>query len=55
MRHGLRTMRMHGAQKVLEGVTTIAEVLRQTEEEAVISPEPEPEPSLPDAVAVAGR
>jgi general secretion pathway protein E len=34
VRHGMRTMRMHGAQKILSGETTVAEVLRQTEEEA---------------------
>ena len=34
IRSGMMTMRMHGAQKVLAGVTSIAEVLRQTEEEA---------------------
>ncbi len=36
---GMITLRQDGAQKVLSGVTTIAEILRQTEEEAVISPE----------------
>jgi type II secretory ATPase GspE/PulE/Tfp pilus assembly ATPase PilB-like protein len=34
IRSGMMTMRMHGAQKVLAGVTSVAEVLRQTEEEA---------------------
>jgi general secretion pathway protein E len=42
IRSGMTTMRIHGARKVLEGVTGIAEVLRQTEEEEVISPHPEP-------------
>jgi general secretion pathway protein E len=34
VRRGMRTMRMNGAQKVLEGETSVAEVLRQTEEQA---------------------
>ena len=34
IRQGMLTMRMHGAQKVLAGETSVAEVLRQTEEEA---------------------
>jgi general secretion pathway protein E len=33
-RGGMSTMRMHGAKKVLMGETTVAEVLRQTEEES---------------------
>jgi type II secretory ATPase GspE/PulE/Tfp pilus assembly ATPase PilB-like protein len=33
------TLRQDGARKVLAGVTTVAEILRQTEEEAVISPD----------------
>ncbi len=34
IQHGMTTMRMHGARKVLAGETSVAEVLRQTEEEA---------------------
>jgi general secretion pathway protein E len=41
VRQGMQTLRTHGARKVLEGITTIAEILRQTEEEEVISPLPE--------------
>ena len=37
---GMKTLRMAGAQKVLEGVTSVAEVLRQTEEEAMLALEP---------------
>jgi len=33
VRRGMVNMRMYGAQKVLEGVTSIAEILRQTEQE----------------------
>ena len=33
VRRGMKTMRMHGARKVLAGETSIAEVLRQTEED----------------------
>ena len=40
IKQGMVTMRMFGAQRVLRGITSIAEVLRQTEEEAVISPGP---------------
>jgi general secretion pathway protein E len=36
---GMITLRQDGARKVLAGVTTVAEILRQTEEEAVISPD----------------
>jgi general secretion pathway protein E len=32
---GLRTLRMDGAQKVLDGVTTIAEVLRVTQSDVM--------------------
>ena len=39
-RKGMTTMRMYGAQKVLEGLTSVAEVLRQTEED-VVAPTPE--------------
>ncbi len=39
VRGGMIPLRMDGAKKVLSGATTIAEILRQTEEEAVISPE----------------
>ncbi len=35
VRQGMSSMRMHGAKKVLLGETTVAEVLRQTEEEAI--------------------
>ena len=41
IRRGMTTMRMYGAVKVLEGETSIAEVLRQTEEEAVAALDPE--------------
>jgi general secretion pathway protein E len=41
VRSGMVTMRNDGARKVLEGVTSIAEVLRQTEEEAISSLSPE--------------
>jgi general secretion pathway protein E len=40
VKQGMVTMRMFGAHQVLRGITAIAEVLRQTEEEAVISPGP---------------
>jgi general secretion pathway protein E len=39
IKNGMVTMRRFGARKVLEGVTTVAEILRQTEEEVAISPE----------------
>ncbi len=39
---GMVTMRMFGRQQVLEGVTTIAEVLRQTEDAAVSALQDEP-------------
>jgi general secretion pathway protein E len=39
VRGGMITLRQDGVGKVLAGVTTIAEILRQTEEEAVISPD----------------
>ena len=35
------TMRMHGARMVLEGTTSIAEIVRQTEEEAVAALDPQ--------------
>ena len=35
------TMRNDGARKVLAGLTSIAEILRQTEEEAISSVNPE--------------
>lgn len=37
IRRGMQTMRAHGARKVLAGETSIAEVLRQTEEEASLA------------------
>ncbi len=39
VRGGMITLRQDGVSKVLAGITTIAEILRQTEEEAVISPD----------------
>jgi type II secretory ATPase GspE/PulE/Tfp pilus assembly ATPase PilB-like protein len=33
VRKGMTNMRMYGASKVLQGITSIAEVLRQTEQE----------------------
>ena len=42
VKQGMVTMRMIGAQQVLQGVTSVAEILRQTEEETVVSPEPSP-------------
>ena len=33
----MKTMRMQGAQKVLAGETSVAEVLRQTEEQASLA------------------
>jgi general secretion pathway protein E len=41
MKHGMQTMRMHGARMVLEGTTSIAEIVRQTEEEAVAALDPQ--------------
>ncbi len=38
---GMKSMRSHGADMVVEGVTSVAEILRQTEEEAVIAIDPE--------------
>ena len=38
---GMQTMRMHGARMVLEGTTSIAEIVRQTEEEAVAALDPQ--------------
>ncbi len=39
---GMVTMRMFGAQQVLRGVTSVAEILRQTDEQGVASLEPTP-------------
>jgi general secretion pathway protein E len=39
---GMITMRMYGRQQVLEGVTSIAEILRQTEDAAVAALDDEP-------------
>jgi general secretion pathway protein E len=41
VRLGMQTMRTHGARVVLEGNTSIAEILRQTEEEAVAALDPQ--------------
>jgi general secretion pathway protein E len=41
IRLGMQTMRMHGARMVLEGNTSVAEILRQTEEEAVAALDPQ--------------
>ena len=41
LQRGMRTMRMHGARMVLEGTTAIAEIVRQTEEEAVAALDPQ--------------
>jgi type II secretory ATPase GspE/PulE/Tfp pilus assembly ATPase PilB-like protein len=41
IKHGMQTMRMHGARMVLEGTTSIAEIVRQTEEEAVAALDPQ--------------
>ncbi len=35
--NGMRTLRADGARKVIEGVTSIEEVLRATEEEGVVA------------------
>ena len=43
VRQGMVTMRMFGADQVLRGVTSVAEILRQTEEEAMTSLEPIPD------------
>jgi general secretion pathway protein E len=48
---GMKTLRMAGAQKVLEGVTSIAEVRRQTEEEFVISPDEHSAPTAQPSTA----
>ena len=37
MEKGMQTLRADGARKVLEGITSIAEVLRATEEEGVVA------------------
>jgi len=37
MEKGMQSLRSDGARKVLEGVTSIAEVLRATEEEGVVA------------------
>jgi general secretion pathway protein E len=34
---GMRTLRQDGARKVLRGLTSVAEVLRATEEETVVA------------------
>ncbi len=39
-KQGMVPMRNFGARKVLEGISTVAEILRQTEEDEVISPDP---------------
>ena len=36
-RKGMRTLRADGALKVLQGVTSVAEILRATEEEGVVA------------------
>ncbi len=41
VRSGMVTMRLDGARKVLTGQTSIAEVLRQTEEDAMVAVKPE--------------
>jgi type II secretory ATPase GspE/PulE/Tfp pilus assembly ATPase PilB-like protein len=41
LRNGMQTMRMHGARMILEGHTSVAEIVRQTEEEAVAALDPE--------------
>ena len=41
LQRGMRTMRMHGARMVIEGTTAIAEIVRQTEEEAVAALDPQ--------------
>ncbi|MBW2280278.1 MAG: type II secretion system ATPase GspE [Deltaproteobacteria bacterium] len=41
VKRGMVTMRLDGARKVLTGETSIAEVLRQTEEDAIVAMEPE--------------
>jgi general secretion pathway protein E len=41
IKRGMVTMRLDGARKVLTGETSIAEVLRQTEEDAIVAMEPE--------------
>jgi general secretion pathway protein E len=40
VRRGMQTMRMFGAERVLEGRTSVAEILRQTEEEAIAALDP---------------
>jgi general secretion pathway protein E len=44
---GMTTLRMDGRSKVLDGTTSIAEVLRQTDEAAVASLEPQQAPAKP--------
>ena len=41
IRLGMQTMRFHGARMVLDGNTSVAEILRQTEEEAVAALDPQ--------------
>ena len=40
-RNGMQTMRTHGGRMVLDGTTSIAEIVRQTEEEAVAALDPQ--------------
>jgi hypothetical protein len=37
----MQTMRMHGSRMVLDGQTSIAEILRQTQEEAMAALDPQ--------------
>jgi general secretion pathway protein E len=41
VRGGMTTMRMDGADKVMRGWTSVAEIMRQTQEEAVEALNPE--------------
>ena len=41
VRRGMTTMRMDGAEKVREGLTSVAEIMRQTHEEVVAALDPE--------------
>ena len=41
IRNGMQTMRTHGGRMVLDGTTSIAEIVRQTEEEAVAALDPQ--------------
>ena len=40
VRQGMTTLRLAGAQKVLEGITSVSEILRQTEEDTLQAVEP---------------